>query len=252
MQSTSQDSSPALDSPPPAARHRQIRALWLIVLLLVLFCVLAFFARTSGLLHFDTAITREIQEGHTDARDYLAFFFTTLGNGGFLTLLCVGAAYVLKRAGRPRAALFSLLTLLGLPLNMLLKLIVHRPRPTDTLVRIFFPEPGDSFPSGHAMGSVIVYGFLAYLSWTYIKDLPRRRFWTAVLALTPVVISFTRIYLGVHWFSDIIGAWIFGLIVLLIFADLYHIAGAQERAAHLKAISLPAETIGAPQAARPR
>jgi len=102
------------------------------------------------------------------------------------------------------------------------------------------------------MGSVIVYGFLAYLSWTYIKDLPRRRFWTAVLALTPVVISFTRIYLGVHWFSDIIGAWIFGLIVLLIFADLYHIAGAQERAAHLKAISLPAETIGAPQAARPR
>ena len=84
------------------------------------------------------------------------------------------------------------------------------------------------------MGSVIVYGFLAYLAWTYITDLPRRRFWTIVLAVTPIAISFTRIYIGVHWFSDVIGAWIFGLIVLLIFADLYHIAGAQERAAHIE------------------
>jgi membrane-associated phospholipid phosphatase len=224
-----------LDSPPPPARHRQKRALGLIALLLVLFCGLAYMARTPGLLHFDTAITREIQEGHTDIRDYLAFVITTLGNGGFMTLLCIAAAYVLKRSGRPRAALFSLLTLLGLPLNMLLKLIIHRPRPSASLVRILFPEPGDSFPSGHAMGSVIVYGFLAYLAWTYIKDEARRRFWTAVLALTPIAISFTRIYIGVHWFSDIIGAWLFGLIVLLIFADLYHIAGAQERAAHIKA-----------------
>jgi membrane-associated phospholipid phosphatase len=226
--------STTLDSTPPPARNRQRRALGLIVLLLALFCALAYVARTPDLLHFDTAITREIQEGHTDVRDYLAYFFTTLGNGGFLTLLCLAAAYVLKRAGRPQAALFSLLTLLGLPLNMLLKLIVHRPRPSASLVRILFPEPGESFPSGHAMGSVIVYGFLAYLAWTYIKDPPRRRFWTAVLALTPIAISFTRIYLGVHWFSDIIGAWIFGLIVLLIFADLYQIAGMQERAAHLE------------------
>jgi membrane-associated phospholipid phosphatase len=235
MQSTTQPAT--LDSPPPAAQHRQTRSLGLIILLLVLFCGLAFFARTPWLLHYDTAITREVQEGHTDVRDYIAFFITTLGNGLFMTLLCIGAAAVLKRAGRPRAALFSLLTLLGLPLNMLLKLIVHRPRPAASLVRILFPEPGDSFPSGHAMGSVIVYGFLAYLAWTYIKDLPRRRFWTTVLALTPIGISFTRIYIGVHWFSDIIGAWIFGLLVLLIFADLYHIAGAQERAAHLKAIA---------------
>ena len=229
--------SSTLDSPPPAARHRQSRAIGLMLILLVLFCGLAFFARTPGLLHYDTAITREVQEGHTDVRDYVAFFFTTLGNGAFMTLLCIGAAAVLKRYGRPKAALFSLLTLLGLPLNMLLKLIVHRPRPTASLIRILFPEPGDSFPPGHAMGSVIVYGFLAFLAWTYIRDLPRRRFWTAVLALTPIGISFSRIYIGVHWFSDIIGAWIFGMIVLLFLADLYHIAGAQERAEHLKAIA---------------
>jgi len=206
------------------------------VLLLALFSGLAFFARSPALLRFDTVITRAIQSGHTDTRDYVAFLITTLGNGAFLTLLCIASACFLNRYKRPRAALFSLLTLLGLPLNMLLKQVVHRPRPIDTLVRILFYEPGDSFPSGHAMGSTIVYGFLAYLAWTYFKDRARRRFWTAVLILTPIAISFSRIYIGAHWFSDIVGAWIFGLIVLLIFADLYHIAGAQERAAHLEDI----------------
>ena len=233
MQST-QSTTPTPDSPPPLARHRQTRALGIIMLLLALFSGLAFFARSPVLLRFDTLITRAIQSGHSDTRDYVAFLITTLGNGVFLTLLCVASACFLYRYKRPRAALFSLLTLLGLPLNMLLKEIVHRPRPTNSLVRILFYERGDSFPSGHAMGSTIVYGFLAYLTWTYITDLARRRFWTAVLIVTPIAISFSRIYIGAHWFSDIIGAWIFGLIVLLIFAHFYHIAGAQERAAHLQ------------------
>jgi len=235
MQST-QLTSPTPDSPPPPARHRQKRALWLIVALLALFSGLAFFAQSPVLLRVDTLITRAVQSGHTDTRDYLAFLITTLGSAGFLILLCITSACFLYRYRRPRAALFSLLTLLGLPLNMLLKEIVHRPRPTDILVRILFYERGDSFPSGHAMGSTIVYGFLAYLAWTYIRDLARRRFWTVVLILTPIAISFSRIYIGAHWFSDIIGAWIFGLIVLLVFADLYHIAGAQERAAHLESV----------------
>jgi membrane-associated phospholipid phosphatase len=210
------------------ARFRQNRALVFMALLLVMFVALAVVARSPRLLALDTGVTREIQEGHSTPLDFLAYFFTFLGNATTMTVLCVGAAMVLARTGRPKAALFSMLTLLGLPLNLLLKLIVHRPRPSASLVRILFPEPGPSFPSGHAMGSVIVYGFLAYLAWTFIRDIHRRRFWTAVLAITPIGISLSRIYIGVHWFSDIIGAWIFGLVVLLIFADLYKFVGAKE------------------------
>ncbi len=224
--------TPLLEGPRPFAASRQKRAIVLVGLLFVLFFALAVAARTPSLLHFDTAITREIQEGHTTPLDFLAYFFTTLGNGITMTLLCIGAAVVLYKAGRPKASWFSILTLLGLPLNLLLKLIVHRPRPSSDLVRILLPEPGLSFPSGHAMGSVIVYGFLAYLAWSYIGDPGRRRFWTAVLALAPIGISLSRIYIGVHWFSDVIGAWLFGLIVLFIFVDLYHLTGAKERMAH--------------------
>lgn len=212
------------------ARIRANRALLFIVLLLALFVPLAIMARSPGLLHLDAEVTQEIQEGHSNPLDFLAYFFTFLGNAMTMTVLCIGSAVVLARSGRPRAAWFSLLTLLGLPLNVLLKLMINRPRPTADLVRILFPEPGDSsFPSGHAMGSVIVYGFLAYLTWTFLTDQPRRRFWTVVLALTPVGISLSRIYIGVHWFSDVIGAWMFGLVVLLIFAELYKVMGIKER-----------------------
>ena len=118
---------------------------------------IALAARSPGLLRLDAEVTQEIQESHSSALDFVAYGFTFLGNGITLILLCIGAAVVLTRSGRPKAAWFSLLALFGLPLNSLLKWIVNRPRPTADLVQILIPEPTDSsFPSGHAMGSVIV------------------------------------------------------------------------------------------------
>ena len=134
----------------------------------------------------------------------------------------VGAALFPGRAGQKHAAFFSLLTLVGLPLNFLLKLLVHRPRPSQDLVRVVFAAQGSSFPSGHAMGSVLVYGFFAYMAWTCLADGLRRCFWTVLLVTLPICISLSRIYLGVHWFSDVLGAWFFGLIVLFLLVDLYH------------------------------
>lgn len=208
----------------PLTRPRRRRALALIAVLLALFSILACFAHAPGLLHFDTAFTRTLQAGHTATSDAIAYAFTYMGSGGTMSWVCIVAALVAYRGGKTRAALFCLLSLLGLPLNVLLKQIVQRPRPTADLVRVVYYQSGDSFPSGHAMGSTIVYGFLAYLAWIHLRHPIHRRFWALLLALLPIPISFSRIYLGVHWFSDIVGAWIFGLIVLLILAELYSVS----------------------------
>ena len=208
---------------------RQQKALPFLVVLLVLFLMLAVVAHSPGLMHFDAEVTHEVQERPTTPLDFLAYFFTFLGNGISLTVLCIGAALFLRRARRPTAAFFCLLTLLGMPLNVLLKFSVQRPRPTTDLVRILFAAQGSSFPSGHAMSSVIVYGFLGYLTWTFLADVPRRRFWTALCVLTPLGISMSRIYLGVHWFTDVMGAWFFGLVVLFFLVDIYNFIGVQER-----------------------
>lgn len=208
---------------------RQQKALPFLVVFLILFIMLAFIAHSPDLLHLDAEVTQEVQERPTAPLDFLAYFFTFMGNGVTLTVLCIGAAQLLRRTGQTTAALFSLLTLLGMPLNVLLKFIVQRPRPSADLVRILFAAQGSSFPSGHAMSSVIVYGFLGYLAWTFLPDVPRRRFWTALCAMTPLCISLSRIYLGVHWFTDVLGAWFFGLVMLFLLVDIYNFIEAEAR-----------------------
>lgn len=215
-------------------RHK--RALRLLAGLLILFVALAIVARSPGLLHLDREVSQEVQERHSAPLDFIAYFFTFLGEGVSLTILCCGVALFLWRTGQKSAAIFSLLALIGLPLNLLLKLLVQRPRPSADLVRIVITAQGSSFPSGHAMGSVIVYGFFAYLAWACLVDVPRRRFWTAVCLTAPVCISLSRIYLGVHWFSDVLGGWFFGLIVLFLLVDSYNFVKEKRRTARDRAV----------------
>jgi len=91
------------------------------------------------------------------------------------------------------------------PLNMFLKGIFRRLRPQ--LPEPWVTEPGWSFPSGHAMGSLVAYGFLAYLV-TRVSppDFPRRTT-VAVLAVLVLLIGFSRIFLGAHFVSDVVGGY---------------------------------------------
>ena len=63
---------------------------------------------------------------------------------------------------------------------------------------------GYSFPSGHAMGSTLVFGALIYIAFRTFKSRRARAFWAAVCIASVLAISFSRIYLGVHWISDIV------------------------------------------------
>ena len=90
-------------------------------------------------------------------------------------------------------------------LNTTLKAVIQRLRPQ--LPEPWITETGWSFPSGHAMGSLVAYGFLAYLlTQMSPAEFPRR---TAVMVLATLVllIGFSRIYLGVHYLSDVIGGY---------------------------------------------
>ena len=84
--------------------------------------------------------------------------------------------------------------------NLVLKLAFHRPRPDVAFVEI----DTYSFPSGHAMVSTAAYGALAYIAWAYVRS-PRRRM-LLVIGTTVLValICFSRLYLGVHYLSDVL------------------------------------------------
>jgi undecaprenyl-diphosphatase len=104
-------------------------------------------------------------------------------------------------------------------LDLALKEVVDRPRPAGDGIQVIVPATGLSFPSGHALSSCLVYGFLALMAWTHIRRCGVRRLVTAILALLPVGIGLSRVYLGVHWFSDVIGGWAAGLFCLLLLAE---------------------------------
>lgn len=95
----------------------------------------------------------------------------------------------------------------------LLKYIFHRPRPHLALIE---QARGFSFPSGHAMTSVTFYGLLIYLVWRNIKQIYIRWFTISSLIMIIILIGLSRIYLRVHYASDVIAGFCTGLIWLVL------------------------------------
>jgi undecaprenyl-diphosphatase len=100
-----------------------------------------------------------------------------------------------------------------------LKRLFHRKRP---LIPLLEPASGLSFPSGHAMMSVTFYGLLIYIVSHTIKDQPLKRTLVFSLIVLIAAIGFSRIYLRVHYASDVMAGYIIGLLWLLVALDVLY------------------------------
>jgi undecaprenyl-diphosphatase len=103
-----------------------------------------------------------------------------------------------------------------------IKLAVNRPRPSPDLVKVFAVEHGSGFPSGHALFAGVFLGFLAYLAYTHLRKRSLRTLSFAGLILLILFIGASRIYLGVHWPSDVIGGYLVGTVFLTALIWLHH------------------------------
>lgn len=101
--------------------------------------------------------------------------------------------------------------------NVLIKSLVQRPRPVGFRLAA---ETGFSFPSGHSMAAMAFYGLLIWLIWRYETDRSRRNLFTALFALIILMIGVSRIYLGVHYASDVLGGFCASIIWLALFTRL--------------------------------
>ena len=105
----------------------------------------------------------------------------------------------------------------ALVLNQVLKFIIQRPRPDGFRLATV---SGFSFPSGHSMAAMAFFGLLAWLVWRYEKDRRQRALLVAAFALVIVMIGVSRIYLGVHYASDVIGGFCLSVIWLALYTHI--------------------------------
>jgi undecaprenyl-diphosphatase len=168
--------------------------------------------------HADQAILRALRRADDSSRvigpRWLGPAFrdlTSLGGAPVLTLVTFIVLGDLLIVGRARAAAFTAASIgLGALLNPLLKLGFDRPRPE--VVPHLVEATSSSFPSGHSMGSAIVYLTLGALLASQSESPARGLYALTVAALLSALVGVSRVVLGVHYPTDVLGGWAAGLV----------------------------------------
>ncbi len=190
---------------------------------LAAFAVLAWAASTTAYSKFDLLVTHELQSRLPDSTFWVMAAVSWpgfMGPSTSIVLFCVIILIVLELRWEAQSVLFAACS--SGSLNYLLKIAIRRPRPATTLVIVFNPLDSYSFPSGHVMFYVAFFGFLVYLVLFLFKDSIRRSLFISFLVFLISAVGFSRLYLGDHWASDVIGGYLLGSLVLITSIRFYH------------------------------
>ena len=186
--------------------------------MLLFICLIGFLALAEEVFH------QEIMNGDIVGYDIvsklfkfnvstpIAKFITNFGGAIFVISLTTILFFVIK----DKKIGISIITNLGIVtiLNQIIKFIMQRPRPTEFRI---IEETGYSFPSGHSMVSMAFYGYLIYLIYKYVKNKYVK--WISIVLLSILICSIgvSRIYLGVHYTSDVLGGFLVSISYLILF-----------------------------------
>jgi undecaprenyl-diphosphatase len=195
----------------------------LVAALALAFLLLALSLRRAPGTSVDLIVTTGVQRIEHALFAELMRAITALGFWPWDWLVLGAAVTGFWLFGFRRAALFLLATPLPGLLTRSIKEVVARPRPGDDAVRVAGELLDFSYPSGHVVAYVSLYGFLFFLTYVLFK----RSWWrTAALWLLGLLIGLvgvSRIYLGHHWASDVLGGYAFGTAYVLMLIEAYRL-----------------------------
>jgi membrane-associated phospholipid phosphatase len=209
-------------APQPARRWRARLFQAYLLLALLGFGLLLALATSAAYFPIDLTVTHAVQA-------ISAAWFSTLmqwvsypgfaPQGYVLSALVCAALFALRLRWEAVCAGLAALAVSGV--GLLVKLSVHRPRPTPELVEVFEQLNSYSFPSSHVLFYTTFYGFLFFLIYTLFKASPLRALLLLVLGGLVALVGLSRIELGQHWFSDVVAAYLLGSVCLALTIQVY-------------------------------
>lgn len=190
---------------------------WIILFI----CIVGFLALAEDVFH------KEIMNGDIIGYEFISTylisdfvtpivkFITNFGGAIYL----IGIAIILFVVIKNKKIGIAIVSNLGVVtiLNQLLKRILQRPRPEKFRI---INESGYSFPSGHSMVSMAFYGFLIYLIYKNVKNKYLKWILITVLGILIISIGISRIYLGVHYTSDVLAGFLIAISYLIIYISI--------------------------------
>jgi undecaprenyl-diphosphatase len=208
--------------PPQRALARGRGAIGVAIVAIVAFAALFVFVKRNRSRLFDLKMTLRLQRVNLPFFDRLMHVVSWPGFPPQSRIIPLALSLLWLALGFPIEAGFQLLGWGAGGISTVIKRLMRRPRPDPEEVRVIPARiGGSSFPSGHVLIYTGVYGFLAFLLETLIR--PRRLRRAAVSAVVGLIalVGPSRIYLGHHWFTDVVASYLLGTTYLLSLMALY-------------------------------
>ena len=184
---------------------------YLVIILSILFIFLTLLIKMDLVSEFDNFIYNLFTINDTNTLIFKSITF--LGSTLFVILLCIFFFILFKILKKKQGYILVGVVIISTIFNNIIKLLIRRERP---LVLKLVIEKTFSFPSGHTMASVSLYGILIYLILKSNLNKKLKVILSIMLGIIPLLVGISRIYLGAHFATDIIGGYLLASILLII------------------------------------
>lgn len=182
---------------------------------LILFIFLTYNIFNNKIAFIDSYIEGIILSIRNDKLTDFMTIITNISSAYALIVITILLLILIKNKKIPILITFNLI--FSFLTSQLIKIILRRDRPIDiSLVNAV----GFSYPSGHSMVSMAYFGFIAYLVYKYIDNTIVKVILIITLFISIIAIGFSRIYLGVHYFSDVLGGFLLSISYLMLFINI--------------------------------
>lgn len=193
------------------------KTLVLLIMTTLILSITIFLINNLAIFQFDSWIYENTAKYINPVLTSIMIFITS--SGGTYALIALSLSLFVFKETRKKLALPVACTVAVSAIsNFLLKLVFARDRPD--ILRLI-DEDNYSFPSGHAMTNMAFYAILLLLTLKYVENKKIKWLVSIVCVVMPILIGFSRVYLGVHYASDVIAGWFFGLAVAVIIYSIF-------------------------------